>query len=595
MLGAIRRDEAFRAWFVWLLLGVNLAVVAMALAGFAAVRRHEPVGGEALLLAGWAGAALYLAFGRVRTRGGLLQLALPIPARRLWTRHVLAVALMAAVVAAFGVGLGLAQLQALGFAGGRGPDVAGVVARLLGGVALAAVLLQLPGRGLMHTPVSWRYAAWAASVLAGVPLLLLALAPLGPAGGLIPLALALAAASWMARGLPAVFVLAPREAAPGGPRAGERTAAAETGPARWIVARSVAAGVSGGALDWMAYPFLFLFSMIAGGAMAGIADVAELGYAYLPLTAYMLFAMSAPRLSRLHHLDPLPLPRRLLFATLVLPYLAAAVLGYGAGAAVNSHFAKSREAVDYVKTQDGHLLITPPSTREIAWDGRVPKLTAPWGEAHVPEAVPLWRGSRAVLYSPFRGTADASPEFAAWQLSRAVKEVYGADIPAREIAERYFAADSAGRPAPRGGSLGLRADFPGLERRGGGPLPAFFLILVVAPWLFGMAGLRAYRADAPGWARHAILYGAAGAVMGGFLLMVMSWMAEFTQPWLAMVLVEVPARKIGESVPATLAVWGAAGASLAVGGLLAWRQFERMEIPARPPKYTLIDHMRDDT
>ena len=409
MFATIRRREALRGWPIWMLIGINVAAVTFGVAALLARRGGWPVGPEALLLGSWLACAVYLLFGRVRTRAGSLELTLPLSAKQLWTDHVLATGIGGAVIGALAVVIGALQLVLL-----RGPTttvaLAGtVVPHVAAGLALALVLLQLPERDLARVRFTPRYVLWAAGVLAGVPLLLVGLLPLGPLGALVPLGVALALGAAVRRSLPEIFAMLPREAA-AATAVEAAGAAAAPGASRWIVARALLLGVSAGSKEWMGYPFTFLFALISGGVLSAFSDAVELRYMYIPLSAYMMLSFVGPRLGRLHHLDALPVPRRLLFAVLVLPYLATFGAGYGAGALIASRAAAPTAAVDYAKSEAGHVVITPLREREIAWDGRPPAVTAPWGEARVPDGTPLWRGSRAALYSPYRGTRGASPE-----------------------------------------------------------------------------------------------------------------------------------------------------------------------------------------
>ncbi len=597
MLAWVRRDEALRGWPAWLLLvGVNAGVVAGLLLGLAA-SRHTVVSPSALALTLWGGVAVYLAFGRVRTRAQALQLALPLPARRLWLAHALAVALMGGLLAAAGVGMTVLQERLLRSPVQPGLDVWPLLAHLLAGVVLAVVLLQAPRPRLARIPFTWGYLAWALAVLAGVGALLPLVARLGAAGALLTLGLAVAAALVVQRGLPEAFTVTPLEA--GRERAGVagRARVARAGaPSRWIVATSLARGVSAGAADWTTFPFVLILGGVLGGALDLFGpDLVELRYIYIPLAAFMMFTSTGPRLGRLHHLDPLPLGRGLLFAFVVAPYFLTFLAGYGLGA-VGAHVAAGRaELVDYRATGSAWSVNVPLSVRRVAWDGRVPAAVAPSGESHVPVAWPLWRGSRAVLYSPFSAPRGSSRDYVAWQLSRAAEEVYGARIPAREIADRYLESGAGGAVTARGGRLALRRDHPGLAVRRQGPMLPVMLLLVCVPWLLGATLLlRAYRAGVAEWLRQTIVWGAVVALIVAFLALAGAVAARLVRPWLFQAMVEIPVRRLGGFPLGGVAAWTVTAVLVATAYALARRQFARMEVPMRPCRFTLIDFVRDE-
>jgi hypothetical protein len=595
MLAWIRRDEALRGWPVWLLVtSLNTSVIAGLLVLRAAERR-SPVPAGGLLLAAWIGVALYLAFGRTRTRARPFHLTLPLSARRLWLGHVTAVVLMAGAVALAGVALELAHPRML--AGRVALEVRplALAAHLLAGAALATVLLQLASPQRARIPLSAGYALWALAVLVAVPALLVFLAPRGAAWSLLTLAAAVAIGGWELATLPPAFSLVPREAArarvalleaPGADRA----------PSRWIVAAALFRGASAGALDWMSVPVTMLFAFVVGGGITLLGmDAVDLRYAYVPMLSYLLFSAIAPRLGRLHHLDPLPVPRRILFALLVVPCFAACVAGYGLGAFAAGRAARRAELVGFPATGEVHSVKVPMWARRIAWNGRPPAVVSPWGESHAPVTWPLWRGGRAVLYSPFSAPRGSSREYVAWQLSRAVEAVYGRRVPADEIADRYLVTGADGRVVLRAGARLLSGDDPRLSPVSGGPMFAVLMALVCVPWLLLVALLlRAYRAGVSDAWRQGLFWGLAVLVVVFFAGQAAAVIAGLARPWLATALVEIPVRALGESAAATVGAWVAAAVLLLVAYRLAESQFVRMEIPARPTRFTLIELARSE-
>ncbi len=67
-------------------------------------------------------------------------------------------------------------------------------------------------------------------------------------------------------------------------------------------------------------------------------------------------------------------------------------------------------------------------------DGPPPVLTSLWGEFHMPEAHPLFAGSRRYVYKPFDTGPESSPRFIALQIDRAVEAIHGIE---RDPLEKY--------------------------------------------------------------------------------------------------------------------------------------------------------------
>jgi len=600
MLAWIRQDEALRGWPVWvLLIAVNAGVAAGLLMSLAAGSR-APVPASWLVLSLWAGVAIYLAFGCVRARCRPMQLALPLSARRLWIIHALAVTLAGSVMAATAVAMMVFQARLLGGAVPPGLGYATMLPHLVAGVALAVVLLQAPSPRLARIPATLGYALWVLVVLGGIFGLLLLVTPLGPAGALVPLLLAVAVGLGVLRSLPAGFTLVPLEAQPGRERAPAASAqvgpAGEGAPSRWIVPASVWRGVSAGGLDWTGFPLVLLFAGVLGGVLSLFGeDLVELRYVYIPLMSFMLFTAMGPRLGRLHHLDPLPISRRVLFAALVAPYFLTFSVGYGLGALGADLAARRAELVAYRETGDSYSVFVPIAVRRVAWDGRAPAAVSPAGESHTPVTWPLWRGSRAALYSPFSAPRGSSRDFVAWQLGRAVEAVYGVRIPASEIAGRYLVTREDGVVAARAGGLTLRRDFPGLGPRHQGPMLPVIVALACLPWLLATGLLlRAYRGGAAEWLRQGLVWIGVGSVVIAFFTLAGITMAGVLRPWLFRAAVEIPVQRLGTLPLGTFAAWGVAAAVLAAAYVLTQSQFVRMEVPTRPTKFTLIDFVRED-
>lgn len=172
---------------------------------------------------------------------------------------------------------------------------------------------------------------------------------------------------------------------------------------------------------------------------------------FLPLLLlYLLGSLPRLALRGLHGVDNLPLSRRQLFPYVALPTLIWLVVCVVAGSLTHGRFVTGylrHEPVDLTMendlTMDGrdeyyYQVLVP------AWNwrlelGRGPApIRAPWGEEISPTLRLPFPRLPIHLYNPYEVGAKSSIEFVSWQLSRAVKDVYGAHISPEDLRERYL-------------------------------------------------------------------------------------------------------------------------------------------------------------
>jgi hypothetical protein len=416
---------------------------------------------------------------------------------------------------------------------------------------------------------------------------------------------AAAAAVWMLRSIPATLVAAPREP---DPATGAATGASDTsaaaaytaagagsdagpGATRRRAALAVLSCLHSGAKEWIAVPFIVLFGLMIGNGLTAVLDdpaMRDMRFLYLPMAVYMMFALFVPRLTRLQHLDPLPIGRRVLFAGLALPGLVAFVASFAAGHLAETRGAQAHPMVDYRKSDDGWRVTVPLRVYRMAWDGSVPEIAAPWGESHPADRAALLRGATPAVYSPYSAPPGSTARFVALQISRAARDVYGVTIQPEEIERRYLTTGVDGSAAGLGESLTMETDFHGLRPRSG-PVSALLLLLVIAPYMALVAVLfRAHRSSIREWVRQSIVWGALGCAMLVFFALMAAVITHRSEPWVLRALIEIPAFALGRTAAGTVATWLAAALTAAGAYRLAERQFERMEIPVRPSKFTLI-------
>ncbi|HXH27758.1 MAG TPA: hypothetical protein VNL37_01865, partial [Candidatus Polarisedimenticolia bacterium] len=128
------------------------------------------------------------------------------------------------------------------------------------------------------------------------------------------------------------------------------------------------------------------------------------------------------------------------------------------------------------------------------------------------------------------------------------------------------------------------------------PVSGLLLALVVAPYLLAVAALlRAYRAGVGERVRQSIVWGLLGVTLVTWIAVSLGSVVRLTPPWILRALVEIPAYHVGRVPYGPALAWVACLMVIAAAYRVAERQFARMEIPARPCKYTLIDCFANDS
>jgi len=598
----IRRDPALRSLPRWLVLSTVTATALIGVITWAAVA-GQTIPPQVYLALVWLVLAFYLAFGTAGARCHQFDLTLPIPSQRLWLAHlvalVLACLLLVAVVA---LALALTLVLIEGMSDERFPVPGKLFDPLLplgAALALALALMQGLRPGLTRLAngalASLRLFAGLLFILA----LVIALDALSSMALLLPLGAALLFAAHVYRGLPPALSLD----LPSPALDARRPASREEGKA--LAAGAGESGFDVGGTRGLAFhafvsftvyrslakkpvvlffvfPLVLFFGSILGGGYAQFSESTGVRYTYILLTAYLLMGFLAGPLSRLHIVDTLPISRRRLFALLVLPALVAVALGY-AGARISLGIAgETKELVDFPDCETRRCIRVPISSCEIAWDGAPPANEAPWGEAHEPWTVPLYRGSKVLLYSPFSAPADCTPEFFARQASRAIAAVYDGTVAPEEFRSRYLDPAAEPRIALRVEEARLRADFPDLRPRSKGPLfPVIFMQTSVI-WLLAVAvylrGARRIRREG---ARKVLLGGIMAVLLALHILQFVAFIGDYMSDWVMAGFLEIQVRHATAALPGgALAVWVLCGLLLGAAYQLALGQFRRLELPA---------------
>lgn len=518
----------------------------------------------------WGTAVAFLMMTGVHSRGSVLSLGLPVPARTVWLARMASIAVAAVLPV-----VTMTLVAAIGWEGGPTvhlPSV-GLGFRLLGSLLLLAALVQMPHPSLRKPPWSrsqgLRFAcALALSFVvafAPVPAAWIAAAALVAAGA--------AAARTFGR-IPPAFSCAPREADPAeeAPAATVAAEAAAPGaPSRRMLARVLV----GHAAAWFILPVLVLYgfqTLLVHHEGSDALLVLLFPMIWIPFVA--LHSMS-----RIGPFDPLPIPRRRLFRWCILPAIAAYLAGLAIYAPVARLFP---ETLALVRLQRNGLR-APSAFWEFARDGQPPSIVSPWGEAHVPRARALIPGLGTAVYFPFEAPADASPRYFAWQARRAVAVVHDGDpatIPAPEE------GDPLVRQMEARGSVRYSENVPGsvdapsaahvrtLLTFGFGP-PLFWL-------LFGWLGMHP---RLTGRARGVLLALGLGIPVALVVVTELAAIGSGVPSAPLSVAASILARKFAESLPIGT---GPLAACVVLFGVVVYRllarRFERFEAPLRPAK-----------
>ena len=587
----IPRHRTWRMLPFWLLAaGVNTSAL-LGVAYWRAAAQNSSISALTLILVSWVGVATYLAFTDVRTRCTHFEMSLPAKSRRLWLNNLATT--LAGGLLIVGLTLGLATLRIAPSVMGAPPDTGVLAVALCSGLVLATLLLQARRPTLAQIPLTAGQVVWTVVVLVGTPVALAAAAQARWLG-LVPLLAAVGGmALWSYRAVPPAYSLAPRELQ-SAKETRTPTPVATGRPSKLLMPWMIARGVSSGAKELLAVPFILLFAVVLGGGLLALegGSVRELRFLYLPITTYLLFALTGPRLSSLHHVDALPISRRPLVAALVTPYLLLLCLGYGIGAMIASDAMSRLEYVNFEESEDGWRVTTPLRVYSLAWDGKPPPVESPWGETAAPEPLKPFAWSRVAAYSPYSAPPGSSARLIARQISLAVEAVYGASISPEEIRRRYLVTRGDGGVTPRGEGLTLRRDDPNLKPRSG-PMFPVLLALTAVPWLLLTALLlRAYRAGVRERVRQTIVWGSLALLLGSVIATTIAEVLGVTEPWAIRALVEIPVMRLGQTATGVWMVWIVVGLLIAGAYLIVQRQFLRMEIPTKPSRYTLIDMAR---
>ncbi len=594
-----------------------------------------------LLAIFWLAVAIYLLLGKPAVRAHPLDLTLPIPTRELWRRHWLgtllgALLVLAAVLAMLAVHVWL--LARLGRGTALELPILALVGPLLAATVLATALIDGIEPGLWKPRTAPHYWPRTLVRLAAVLVLLLASSRWPLFAVSVCIALSIVVVQRQRKRLPAAYRLVPTRALDtrtGDARSPAANAAAlvaaRTRPvSRWQVWHLVFSVLHTTPpwkrfAPWLLYVFVALMGFLLSGGPNRWIDAAELRFLYLPFGSYMLLAGFGLLTYHLFRLDPLPIPRRTLFAASTVPGLVIFCLGYGAGlltVVTDPHASPSvtfRYLAPRVKTPvrsasdeelvDHHAMVwveVDPGFMGVALSGEVPTLTSPWGESHPAWSDQLLRGLPIRVYSPYNTADEASADFEAWLASRAVETTFGRSLPYREIRDRYLVVDGdrvtglqgpqidteSGTAPGQERDLGrdLLTDHPDVEAPRSGPETPIYLVIALVPWLLLTAFIvRSFRASHSNRYIRWMYWIALGLLMGVLLLQVLLGVFGLFSLDAARTILAVSIQRLGTTPLLWASTWLLGLGLIAAAYRLALTAFERAEIPARPINCSWID------
>lgn len=497
MRALLARNTALRGMGIWLVVMLVGAQVITGVYGLI-VYKTRTMTYTPLLICGWILLAEYLAWSHVRHRCSRFDLALPLPARRLWTASLvgstlaglLMLAMLLTVVALiFWLAESLEAFDTL-----RGGDLLRI-----GAILAAAVVAGVAGRHavrpeLASVPKGIRpsLGIYALNLALLAPLVWLQHLP----GLLVPLLLAAAAALIVVgrRRIQAGYVLAPL-ATSDRKHVREDRAEGVVRPARgpravWLHYQMIVRTTpKGPALLVMLTPFMLLFGALLSGLILHLMPESDLRFAYVPMTAYMCLTFAAPMAANLRAVDALPLGRRYLLALISLPALLLLSAGYLGGVIWIGQSDPVVPEVVFIDEDEGYGVRVPTYMWRLSWSGEAPPATAPWGESHPVATIPVVKGAAPLVSKPYTTPEGSSLAFVAWQIERAALDMYGIAPSAAEIEERFLWTDFEDRVRLKTEDLSALAEGWTVVERNAGP---FFPITLAVTSVLMYLGLAFY-------------------------------------------------------------------------------------------------------
>lgn len=599
----IWNDSAMRKLPLWLTItmlntSVLLGVVLWRQA--ANERSQEPPVVQLLAIL-WLAISVYMLAGDVRTRCQRLEMTLPIPAKALWRNHQMAVVAAGSLVMAGSLGVLVFHSLMLSNVGReRVLDIPylTLIGPLVGGLVLAASLIGLVEPDLWKLRGRRSYWVLVTTSLVGILVFLILLQEKPWLTTTLCLMMG-AAINWMTlRQLPPAYRLVPHGAAAACSEVAIAASSAQP-VSRWQIIKILVKVLHTTPpwkqfTPWLLYIFVALMGFILAGGLVRWINAQDLRFFYIPMGSYMILAGVGILTYHLYRFDPLPIPRRTLFAVITLPGLLIFCAGYLAGRLavttdpdpaplVDYKVLESREAGTMVWVEvDQAFLGASPS-------GEVPTLSSPWGESHEAWSQEVFPGLSPVLFSSYNTAEETTADFEALMASRAIRDVYGTTIAPKTIRSRYFVVENNRVVGLREGGFALLADYPDLEAPPAVPETPIYLMLVMVPALLLMAVfVRSFRATHSNSYIRGIYWVTLGVLLGALIGQVVLSLFGIFNPEAGRGFLAVFIHRMGSTPLLFTMTWLISVGAILGSYWLALRQFEQAEIPAAPVNCTLM-------
>lgn len=317
----------------------------------------------------------------------------------------------------------------------------------------------------------------------------------------------------------------------------------------------------------------------------------SLGSIFSPILALNLLTYTTRDFLRaLGSVNHLPLSRRRLFAHSAAWTLLWTLVSFGAGLRLHyGYFAAApwpAQIVDLdvrlerAADEDGFTRVPQVKVPRFRWKisrGLPSPIRAPWGEEVVPRAYPIFWKLPIHVYNPYELSPSSSLRFVAWQLSRALHDVYDAQISPEEIEPHLRKSPWPGKPATWR-SRNLLVLHPELEMVE--PRHAMSATFLLCLFLWGLAMLSSVPsrppASRPAWKRRRLKLAFWIVVLLALVLAIGAGIRENRGQ--ADAVVDVAFRLLAEALPAQdLVCWMLVTAIGAAIYLVAERGFLDME------------------
>ncbi len=589
-ISLLRCEKSLRT-FRWLYLGLAMGVFLVVIHG------SIPDGGNPfpegpkpnamtpIAFIFWTWITIFLVYGGLLGRGERLCLTLPLPSRRIWLFHI--VALIASVALIFAIALGfVAAVNALRGIPPLKPGFVTIVLNIAAMTVLMTAVIQMPDRDSFEIRLNAGNIIFFLIVWIVAWLMMIFFSSLPRFAALAPLTAGIALLAVVYRALPAAFHLQARE--PVSPD-GEIDDFRQTSPVERING-SVRPGrmllhatiIKIFYRHWVMILFL-PWLVLVGTLLSGFSTIGLNSMTLLAAVIAFMSGLLQYAISRMYMIEPLPVSRKLLHAYLVLPVLALTLLGYAVGIAVGKGSAPTENLLFYgEKRYDRSLDVRVPlEFWDIGWHGEpAPVSNECCDEPYATWSTPLFRGSDIVLYSPFHTPPGSPPAFVAEQLSRAAERLFGERPDPEEIEERYFTAGPDGEMRMRGETINIGRDYPRLSASNWHGILPVVVLLIGIPWfLIAASTFQLYSGRRNGRVLQLVL-GSIVTVWILFIIFVSS--SGLTAEWKIGAFAWILVRKLSRGIPGGVTVsWLVAAAALFVGYLLSWNRFRRVEAPIR--------------